>query len=150
MGKENILTKTFPSENPNPVLRLDRKGDVIYQNDAAKRMLKRFNMGTIHSLIPSLKSQAGRALRKKNDHIILEAGAKGIFYSFSLHPVHIQDGIYVNIYGMDITGTKETEEKLRQKLDLLQRFARVAVAREERIIELKKKISELKERLGAR
>ncbi len=49
---------------------------------------------------------------------------------------------------VDITTRKETEEHLRQNLEELARFNKAMVSRESRMIELKKEINELCQRLG--
>jgi hypothetical protein len=43
----------------------------------------------------------------------------------------------------DITERKQAEEELRQNLQELETFSKMAVGREERMIELKKEINEL-------
>jgi PAS domain S-box-containing protein len=48
----------------------------------------------------------------------------------------------------DITERKKAEEELRQNMEDLERFSKLAVRREERMIELKKKINELLRGLG--
>lgn len=48
----------------------------------------------------------------------------------------------------DITERKKAEEELRQNMEDLERFSKLAVGREERMIELKKKINELLRELG--
>ena len=49
---------------------------------------------------------------------------------------------------MDITSRREAEEKLRQYMDELERFNRLAVGREKQIISLKQAINSLLEKLG--
>ena len=49
---------------------------------------------------------------------------------------------------VDITRRKETEQLLRQNMEELTRFNKAMVSRETRMIELKKEINELCQRLG--
>jgi len=49
---------------------------------------------------------------------------------------------------VDITTRKETEEHLRQNLEELARFNKAMVSRESRMIELKKEVNDLCQRLG--
>ena len=51
-------------------------------------------------------------------------------------------------FARDITERKKTEQRLREQLDELRRWHHVTVGREERIIELKKEVNELLQRLG--
>lgn len=48
----------------------------------------------------------------------------------------------------DITELKRVEEELKARLEELEKFTKVAVDREERMVELKKKIKELEAELG--
>ena len=47
----------------------------------------------------------------------------------------------------DVTKRRETEEKLREKMDELERFNKLMIGRELRMVELKKRIKELEEKL---
>ena len=47
------------------------------------------------------------------------------------------------IFAQDITERKRGEGELREKMDELERFSKLAVGREERMIELKEEINEL-------
>ena len=49
---------------------------------------------------------------------------------------------------VDITERKRAEEKLAQRVEELERFHRLSVGRELRMIELKRQINELSEQLG--
>ena len=48
----------------------------------------------------------------------------------------------------DITERKRAEQELKQKMEELERFNRLAVGRELRMIELKRQVNELSEQLG--
>jgi polyhydroxyalkanoate synthesis regulator phasin len=50
-------------------------------------------------------------------------------------------------YFRDITERKKMEEEIRKRLQELEVFYKASVGREERIVELKKKIAELEEKL---
>jgi polyhydroxyalkanoate synthesis regulator phasin len=56
------------------------------------------------------------------------------------------DGVVITF--VDITTRKEREEQLRQNIEELGRFNKAMVSRESRMIELKKEINELCQRLG--
>jgi two-component system CheB/CheR fusion protein len=56
------------------------------------------------------------------------------------------DGVVVSF--IDITPLKKAEAQLRENMDQVQRFNRVAVGRESQMIELKKEINDLKAKLG--
>ncbi|MEE9502321.1 MAG: histidine kinase, partial [Candidatus Aminicenantaceae bacterium] len=99
----------FPSENPNPVLRVSRKGSILYANDASKPLFDDWG-SKISQLVPahlnkliteSLDSGQGRIEEIKSGDRIL---------SFIIAP--IVDAGYVNLYGRDITARKHAEEQV--------------------------------------
>jgi PAS domain S-box-containing protein len=101
----------FPSENPNPVLRIDKNGILITANDASKALLQKWSFG-VGQVAPKfwheLVSEALSTGLSKNADV--EFG--GRFYSFLIKPT-IEAG-YVNLYGRDITERKKAEQALRE------------------------------------
>ena len=79
-------------------------------------------------------------------------GADGnkMWVSTSKTPFFDSDGKVVGMVGItfDITSQKQTQEEFLKKHDELERFAKLAVGRELRMIELKKEINALLEELG--
>jgi PAS domain S-box-containing protein len=99
----------FPSENPNPVLRVDKNGYFLYCNDAAKQCLKSSNPD-IGEVIPeswSIFVDAAFASGKRQG---FEEQIGGKTFIFAVSPVTD----YVNFYGLDITERKKAEERLIQ------------------------------------
>jgi len=109
----------FPSENPNPVLRLDREGTILYANEASQTLLTEWSR-TRGQLAPdSWRAMAGDAL-VAGEVTTVEIPCGGRIYSFFIAPVP-QSG-YVNLYGRDITKRKLAEEEVhRLNLELEQR-----------------------------
>lgn len=70
------------------------------------------------------------------------------FYEVTLSPI-ISDGkvIGVSALSQDITGRKKAEEEILQRKEELERFEKIVVGRELKMIELKDKISELELKL---
>ncbi|MDD5084845.1 MAG: CHASE4 domain-containing protein [Candidatus Omnitrophica bacterium] len=62
------------------------------------------------------------------------------------------NGEIIGLYGFaeDITERKEMETKLRERLDELERFQRITIGREKRIIELKEEVERLKKMIDAK
>ena len=101
----------FPSENPNPVLRVTKDGEVLYSNKAGK------------SLLVKWKSKVGEIVPEKWNNLIAEAFAskKGVeeevvevkdrVFSIAITPV--KEAGYANLYGRDITEMKKAQEVLR-------------------------------------
>jgi len=108
--QERDLAK-FPSENPNPVLRISRDGAILYSNDAASPLLKTWGCDAGESLSgtwldvvrESLDSGARRQAETKCD---------GGFLSLTFAPV--ADSDYVNVYALDITEHKWAEQALQK------------------------------------
>jgi len=104
----------FPSENPNPVLRINRDGLIIYCNKSSKPLLEKW------------RCQEGQTLSAPENKTVLEAIDSGSIqqselkcgdnvYSLSFAPVAGSD--YVNVYALDITEGKKAEEALRSQRD---------------------------------
>jgi PAS domain-containing protein len=105
----------FPSENPDPVLRITRDGTVLYVNDATLDAFDKW------------KFEIGRPAPDELQKIALDVFSTGLredveveyrdrTYSLALVPV--TDADYVNVYGRDITERKQQEEMLIKMLDL--------------------------------
>lgn len=106
---ENIAK--FPSENPNPVLRVSESGELLYANAASHAILVALGSdigGTLPEGYASLVADvyaSGRALE-------IEFASEGRIFSLILTPVKGEK--YVNIYGRDITDRKKTEFELKK------------------------------------
>jgi len=110
MEEEIKSLARFPSENPNPILRLDRRGTVLAANEASKALLQDWGSGIGQVAPKSWRDLATDALSTgQSRNIDIEFGGKS--YTFLVKPVMEAD--YVNLYGRDITERKRAEEKLR-------------------------------------
>jgi len=104
----------FPSENPNPVIRVAREGMILYSNDAGQAVLNKW------------KSEIGGAVPGHWMHLVegafekkcivcedkAEEEIEGRVFSFSIAPVI--DAGYVNLYARDITLRRQTEQVLKE------------------------------------
>jgi PAS domain S-box-containing protein len=107
--EEIALMAKFPSENPNPVLRLAHDGTVLYANDASKTLLAEWGSAVSQPASKSWRDAAAEALEKGASRVI-ETQSGGRTYSFFIAPVIQAD--YVNLYGRDETERKQVEEAL--------------------------------------
>jgi len=100
----------FPSENPNPVLRLSQDGIVLYANEATDPLLQDYCK--VGSVAPKFwRDMATEALASQSSKSVdIEIGEQ--VYSFFVAPV--KEAGYVNLYGTDITERKRMEEILRR------------------------------------
>ncbi|NIP27357.1 MAG: PAS domain S-box protein [Phycisphaerae bacterium] len=111
-AEENIhnLAK-FPSENPNPVLRIAKEGIVLYSNAAGSELLKTWGCN-IGEKVPEHWNQYVLRILKSGSNEELEVSCGDRVFSLIFAPV-VEAG-YVNIYGVDITERKLAEEDLRK------------------------------------
>ncbi len=100
----------FPAEDPNPVLRLEPTGEVLYTNDAARRLLAEH--AVTENIVPKnwLKALREALATQKNQHMDVNSGA----HTFTLVFAPIADAAHVNVYGMDVTERRQAE--VRQRL----------------------------------
>ncbi|KKG12059.1 histidine kinase dimerization/phosphoacceptor domain -containing protein [Methanosarcina sp. 2.H.A.1B.4] len=119
----------FPSTNPNPVLRLDKNGTVLYSNSAGESLLQKWSVG-VGEKLPSCIGDFVQRVLSLNSPEKMEVKVGKKVYLITFHPLPEE---YVNVYGFDISGQKELEEKLRIKErqhDVLYKIGRIALASE--------------------
>ncbi|MBN1780397.1 PAS domain S-box protein [bacterium] len=119
----------FPSENPYPVLRFLNDGTLLYANESAKPLLKRWKIEGNRRLPktwrPLIASVAASNLRQN-----LEVTSGDYVYMLSLTP--IREAGYVNVYGMDVTARKEAEIIIQNHHEQLKQLSsRLIQAQEE-------------------
>lgn len=99
----------FPSENPNPVLRITKDGIILYANAAAKSLpgeLKaEIDHPAPHFLQESIAATLDLGFKKE---IEVKQGDRTFLFILSL----VTDAAYANVYGLDITERKKALEKL--------------------------------------
>jgi PAS domain-containing protein/class 3 adenylate cyclase len=109
---ELLLLARFPSENPNPVLRVIPDGTVLYTNDAAiaiKGLLKGRKKSTLTHCLTNVLAKVSRTAEVQETEF--ESGDRLLAFSF----VPVTDATYINIYGRDITERKRAEAELAEK-----------------------------------
>ena len=108
----NNLAK-FPSEDPNPVLRISEDGKILYANDASSSVLKTWRVRE-GELLPELWCRRVEEIAglSSSETYELECDDGQIFF-MTLQPI-VGSG-YVNAYGLDITKRKKAE---KQKIEL--------------------------------
>ena len=107
--EEIINLAKFPSENPNPVLRISRQGKLLYINAAGSRFLTDLNLQLLKPVPPNFQQVVSEVLSgSTSQELEIQHGNR--FYSFSVSPV-IKAG-YANLYGRDLTEHRADKDRI--------------------------------------
>ncbi len=111
----------FPEESPHPVLRV-RDGALEYANAAGQSCLER--MGASSGQLPDVLRALVEAALRESSHVEAEllASQGQIFWFLAVQP---PGESYVNLYGLDVTGRKEAEERIRHHNAVLEGINRI-------------------------
>lgn len=101
----------FASESPNPILRVNRRGVIIYANGASDHLLAYWGCERAQTLPHYWCNRVTEILRAGCDWQTQVITGRPV-YSLLFTPVVELD--YVNIYGRDITGEREAERQARE------------------------------------
>lgn len=113
---ENIAR--FPSENPNPIFRIDGKGTILYGNLAGNSLLSAWN-SKVGDRAPERISRVVAETLSSDTRVELEQTYGAKTFSLLFAPVTLEG--YVNIYANDITKRKKLETETQHLLDDVQK-----------------------------
>lgn len=99
----------FPKQNPDPLIRINKEGEILAMNPAAERIEYLIYNG-IKTELSSIWKRIIRDIETGVTRTNIEAQYEGIIYSFVV--VDLPEYNYFNIYGRDITSQKKYEEDL--------------------------------------
>lgn len=102
----------FPAENPNPILRVDAKGTILYMNRAGLKLVQDFGKEIDTLLTHQWKKELAAILKTKTSKE-LETHFGGRIFQFLASPAG--EAPYIYIYGADVTERRQSE-KLKEDL----------------------------------
>ena len=113
----------FPSENPNPVVRVAKGGTIIYANQASAPLLDLWECRTGECLSPEWHQFALDALDAGEiKHTEMVSGDK----TFAVVYAPVPESDYINMYGLDITERKRAEQALQKERDFAESILETA------------------------
>ncbi len=106
----------FPFENTNPILRIDSDGVIQYANPASAPILAMWERQAGQTVPDDWKEQVALAL-SNSSNLEIEVRCNNRDFSFNLAPIAEEN--YVNVYGRDITESKQAEIEIKRKNEQL-------------------------------
>ena len=100
------VVERFPDRNPNPVLRVDGRGVLIYANTASEPIVRALGLSTGAALPADFHGQVRAACSGLSDPI--EVRGEGRI--FAIRPVDIPEFGFTNLYGTDVTAVKAVDK----------------------------------------
>ncbi|WP_440956269.1 PAS domain-containing protein [Methanosarcina sp. Mfa9] len=107
----------FPSNNPNPVLRVDGEGTILYANKAASPLAEYWGTGEGEKLPQAMVNKIKGILSQKNPEK-LEINTEKKTYSVTFCPLPEDNCVYLQ--GFDISPFRHAEEELKKKYEELE------------------------------
>jgi len=100
---EKVVAK-FPGQNPNPVLRVSPGGDLLYHNDASALIVDALQLSVGQPIPPGLKADIDARLADSTLGPIEQPAGDHVY---ELKPVLIAEFGFINLYGTDVTASRQ-------------------------------------------
>ena len=107
--KEIESIAKFPEENPNPVMRFNTEGNMIYSNQGAQVLKQYWELEKEKTAPEELKKKIEKVLKNNKEEVFVINIEKST-YEVKLTPISTYQ--YVNLYAVDVTGQLQAEKKL--------------------------------------
>jgi PAS domain S-box-containing protein len=158
LRKSRATARGLLDATQESLLLLDKEGIIIAVNQTAARRHQRTPEEITGTNRFDLLPQHLRESRKAHFNNVLQTGhpadfedeRDGMVFHHIYYPVQDKTGdiIGVAIFAQDITERKHMEEELTQNVEELERFRKLAIGREIKMIQLKEEINELLDQSG--
>ncbi|MHC4213276.1 MAG: PAS domain S-box protein [Planctomycetota bacterium] len=102
----------FPSENPNPVLRISKDYTILYANELSRPVLETWQCEIGQRIPEACRWHIDESLKSVSVSTFEFTCHDGTIFLATLAPVP-NDG-YVNVYGLDITQQKKNRQALQE------------------------------------
>lgn len=119
------VIKKFPEQNPNPVLKVSTACELIYANAAAGFITAAWGINEGDKLPVGVEDSFIKAL-KYSDEEPVELKVMDKYFSFRV--VLVREFDFINIYGTDITASKDLELANKENERLLLNILPVSIA----------------------
>lgn len=114
----------FPTQSPDPLMRINFEGDLLQNNPAAARLDFLEYEGNIYRNDDFFKLVAEK-IDKQNKRWTIEARSENRDYSFVCVTMHVEG--YINIYGTDITQQKKDQQELERLSIIIQQTVNAVI-----------------------
>ncbi|CAN5796054.1 hypothetical protein BH24CHL6_BH24CHL6_06570 [soil metagenome] len=106
----------FPDQNPNPVLRINAEGELIYANRASATIVETQGLAIGRGVPEGLWRAVQASLAAgRRDPIELTCGVR----IYEVLPVAVPEFAFINLYGTDVTAVRQIAEANRENERLL-------------------------------
>jgi PAS domain S-box-containing protein len=106
----------FPSEDPNPVIRMSPEGAVMYSNQSGRALMETWKRACGDALPPAWRKIAAESFAAGTlGRADFECAGRSYAFDF----VRPEGAAYVNVYGADVTERRRAEASLREARDAL-------------------------------
>ncbi|MEO6060132.1 MAG: adenylate/guanylate cyclase domain-containing protein [Candidatus Limnocylindria bacterium] len=116
-----LAVARFPDQNPNPVLRVDEQGSLIYANAASATIVEAFGVQIGQALPAELVDRLRLAQSGQlSEPIEIQGGGR----TYALKPVQVEGFGFTNIYGTDVTAMRALDKFPDQNPNVVMRMTR--------------------------